>query len=154
MQEKEQCKLLQRIIDAELFVVNLKEAAAADLKQMAALKLAFLRSTNIDDWESAQHCFLQPTMAQWMIFNSFVNQMWLPLLCEKSEAMLLVLVSLTAGWWADEILIDWKILKLSTNCTVGIFTAFTKEYCYHSVTNAFQLVFQVRCIVVRSVVEV
>lgn len=54
MQEKEQCKLLQRIIDGELSIVDLKEAAA-DVKQMAALKLAFLRSTNIDNWESAQH---------------------------------------------------------------------------------------------------
>ena len=55
MQEKEQCKLLQRIIDGELSIVDLKKAAI-DVKQMAALKLAFLRSINIDDWESAQHC--------------------------------------------------------------------------------------------------
>ena len=40
-------------------------------------------------------------MVEWMNLhqnNSFVNWMPLPLLCEKSGAMLLVLVGLTAGW--------------------------------------------------------
>ena len=40
------------------------------------------------------------TMAQWMNLHrnsSFVNQMRLPLLYEKSGALLLVLVGLTAG---------------------------------------------------------
>ena len=40
------------------------------------------------------------TMAQWMNLhwnNSFVNRTQLPLLCEKFGAILLVLVSLTAG---------------------------------------------------------
>ena len=40
MDEGEQCKLLQRVIDGELSIVELKEAAA-DVKQLAALKLAF-----------------------------------------------------------------------------------------------------------------
>ena len=33
--------------------------------------------------------------------NSFVNQTRLPLLCEKSGAILVVLVGLTAGWQAS-----------------------------------------------------
>ena len=43
-------------------------------------------------------------MAQWINLhrnNSFVNGMRLPLLCEKSGAILLVLVGLTAAWQAD-----------------------------------------------------
>ena len=44
--------------------------------------------------------------------NSFVNRMQFPLLCEKSGAILLVLVGLMAGWQAsDEILADFKIFK-------------------------------------------
>ena len=53
MEEKEQCKLLQRVIDGELSIVDLKQAAV-DVKHLESLKLAFLRSTNIDSWESAQ----------------------------------------------------------------------------------------------------
>ena len=44
------------------------------------------------------------TMAQWMNLhrnNNFVNQMRLPLLCEKSGAILLVLVGLTVDWQSD-----------------------------------------------------
>ena len=68
------------------------------------------------------------TTAQWMNLhrnNSFVNWMRLPWLCEKSEAILLVLVGLTAGSSArrqsDEILVDSKIL---TDCIVRIFMVF------------------------------
>ena len=43
--------------------------------------------------------------------SSFVNQTRFPLLCEKSGAILLVLVGLTAGRQADEILVDFKIFK-------------------------------------------
>ena len=46
---------------------------------------------------------LRNTMVQWMNVdrnNSFVNRTRLPLLCEKSGAILLVLVGLTAGWLA------------------------------------------------------
>ena len=52
--------------------------------------------------------------AQWMSLqrnSSFVNRTQFPLLCEKSRAMLLVLVGLTAGWQSDEILVDFEIFK-------------------------------------------
>ena len=61
--------------------------------------------------------------------NSFVNQMQLPLLCEKSEAILLVLVGLTAGRQAGrqtKYCQVRKFLKLSTDRTVGIFADFNK----------------------------
>ena len=53
MEEKEQYKLLQRVINGELSIVDLKQAAV-EVKQLESLKLAFLRSTNIDSWECAQ----------------------------------------------------------------------------------------------------
>ena len=76
-------------------------------------------------------------MAQWMILhrnNSFVNPMRLPLLCEKSGAILLVLVGLMAGRQAgrqsgrqsDEILIGLNFLKFSMDHIVRIFVAFNK----------------------------
>ena len=37
-----------------------------------------------------------------------------------------------------------------TNCAVRIFTVFNKafkEHCYHGITNAFRLIFQLKCIV-------
>ena len=81
------------------------------------------------------------SMAQWVNLhqnNSFINWMRLPLLCEKSGAILLVLVGLMAGRQAgrqsDKIRED---LKSSTDHIVGNFTA-----CYCSVTNAFQLFFR------------
>ena len=54
-------------------------------------------------------------MAQWMSLhwnNSFVNRMLLPLLCETSGAILLVLVCLTAGKQVDEILVDEILVDL------------------------------------------
>ena len=62
-------------------------------------------------------------MAQWIDLNqnnSFVNRTRLPSLCEKSGAILLVLVGHTAGRQAvqqagrqsDQILIDSKIFKI------------------------------------------
>ena len=63
-------------------------------------------------------------MAQWINLNwnnSFINRTRLPLLCEKSGAILLVLVGLTAGRQSDQTLVDSKI---STDCTVRIFTEF------------------------------
>ena len=48
--------------------------------------------------------------------NRFVNWMRLPLSCEKSEDILLVLVGLMASWQSDrqsdEILVDLKIIKI------------------------------------------
>ena len=59
------------------------------------------------------------TMAQLMNFhwnNGFINQTQLPLLCEKSGAILLVLVGLTAGrlavWQSDEILVGLESFKI------------------------------------------
>ena len=70
-------------------------------------------------------------MAQWINLNwnnSFVNQMRLPLLCEKSGAILLVLVGLMAGRLAgqqsDQILVGSK--NFSTDRTVRIFTEFNE----------------------------
>ena len=61
--------------------------------------------------------------------------MQFPLLCENSGTILLVLLGLTAGrpagspagQQADQILVDLKNLKLSTDHTVRIFTAFNKS---------------------------
>ena len=58
-------------------------------------------------------------VAQWINLNqnnSLINQTQLPLLCEKSGAILLVLVGLMADRLADrqsdQILVDSKILKI------------------------------------------
>ena len=45
------------------------------------------------------------SMAQWINLhqnNSFVKWTQLPLLCEKSGPILLVLVGLMAGWWQSD----------------------------------------------------
>ena len=73
-------------------------------------------------------------MMQWMNLhrnNSFINRTRLPLLCEKSGTILLVLVGLMAGRLAvrqaSSQMKYWEIskfLKFSTDCTIGIFTAF------------------------------
>ena len=59
-------------------------------------------------------------MAQWMNLhqnNSFVNRTRLPLFCEISGAVHLALVDLMAGrqagWLADEIKVNFEIIK---NC--------------------------------------
>ena len=72
-------------------------------------------------------------MAQWINLNrnnSFVYRTRLPLLCEKSGAILLVLVGLTtgrlAGQQSDQTLVGSKILKFSTYRTVRIFTEFNE----------------------------
>ena len=57
----------------------------------------------------------QNTMVQWMNLHQnkiFINWMQLPLLCEKSGAILLVLEGLTAGRQSDEILIDLENVKI------------------------------------------
>ena len=56
----------------------------------------------------------------------------LPLLCKKSGAIPLVLMSLTTGSprrQAGSQMIYWLILKFPTNHTVRIFTAFSKGTC-------------------------
>ena len=73
-------------------------------------------------------------MAQWINLHrnnsGFVNGTRLPLLCEKSGAILQVLVGLTAGSPAgrqsDEIREDLKINPVYTDRIVRIFIAFYK----------------------------
>lgn len=61
-------------------------------------------------------------------YNNFINYMLLPLSCENSEAIFLVLVGLVAcslaGWQSDEILEDLNFITLSGNHIVSIFTIF------------------------------
>ena len=86
-------------------------------------------------------------MAQWINLhrnNIFVNRTRLPLLCEKSRAILLVLVGLTPAWQAGIPAVRrnkgrfeefWNPLLIAL---LGILRRFTKVQCYCSVTNAFQ----------------
>lgn len=53
LEESSQCLLLQKVIDRELSVLELK-GAAAEMKNMAALKQSFLKLVNIDSWEEAE----------------------------------------------------------------------------------------------------
>ena len=53
LEEDDQCKLLQKIIDNELSIQELKQAAS-DIKIMTTLKKSFLKLVNIDSWEQAQ----------------------------------------------------------------------------------------------------
>ena len=87
-------------------------------------------------------------MAQWINLhrsNIFVNRTQLPLLCEKSGAILLVLVGLTVAWQAGRPAVRrnkgrfenfWNPLLIAL---LGILRCFMKVQCYCSVTNAFQL---------------
>jgi len=61
LDESSQCLLLQKVIDRELSVLELKGAAAemktmaaVKMKTMAALKQSFLKLVNIDSWEEAE----------------------------------------------------------------------------------------------------
>ena len=71
--------------------------------------------------------------------NSFVNRTQLPLLCEKSGAILLVPVGFTAGRQSDEILVDLEILYI-------LYRAFNEVTVFVIVLpiNAYQSVFQVK----------
>ena len=97
------------------------------------------------------------SMTQWINHwnNIFVNQTRLPLLCEKSGATLLVSVGLTVGRQA--VRRNTGRLKKNLNylqiASVGFLWSLTKVHCYHRVTNGFQLVFYVKCIV-RHVIKV
>ena len=78
-------------------------------------------------------------MMQWMNLhqnNSFVNWMRLPLLCEKSGAILLLLVGLT---------VVWQAVRRNTggfeNSPWITSVGFSWHLSYYSVTNAFQSVF-------------
>ena len=85
-------------------------------------------------------------MAQWTNLhwnNNFLNRMRLPLLREKSGAILLVLVGLKAGSPADRRNTGrFENFKNSVRISlVGFSWHFTKAQCYYSVSNVFQSVF-------------
>ena len=69
--------------------------------------------------------------------DSFINRTRLPLLCEKSGAILLVPVDLMAGWQSDKILIGLKILK---SPLLGFPQSQTKESIMIFITSVFWLV--------------
>ena len=52
----DQCSLLQRVVDME-FSLNDMQREATKLKQQLALKLAFVKLTNVQSWEEAQEEF-------------------------------------------------------------------------------------------------
>ena len=85
-------------------------------------------------------------MVQWvnrLQNNIFVNLPPLPLLCEISGALHLAQPGLMAGWWADEIQVNFEIFEVG--CRSKYFTQLsvrvTKVQHHYSLTNAFQLVF-------------
>jgi len=63
--------------------------------------------------------------------------MQLPFLCEKSEAIALVLPGLMAGWQADEIVLNLEICKIIYQMKYLTFCCFTKVWCNYHCTNAF-----------------
>ena len=76
----------------------------------------------------------------------------LPLLCEKSGTILLLLVGPTAGSpgrQSEEILVDLKFLKFSMDWIVRIFTGFNEG---KVLLYAFQSAFRVKCIL-RHVIK-
>ena len=67
-------------------------------------------------------------MAQWVNLNrnnGFVIVHRYSALSEKAGLVLLPLVGLTAGWLADEMRVDFEILKFSTGQTICIFASFS-----------------------------
>lgn len=53
LDEVDQCSLLSRLIGGKITLGDLK-TEAAEIKQMAALKTAFMRLTNTETWEQAE----------------------------------------------------------------------------------------------------
>ena len=53
------------------------------------------------------------TVAESSLEQQFCKSEKLPLLCEKSRAILLMLVGLTAVWQSDEILVDLNSLQIA-----------------------------------------
>lgn len=51
-----QCKLLQRVIDGELSLAELK-SESSKMKQLQSLRIAFVRLTNTKSWEDANSSF-------------------------------------------------------------------------------------------------
>ena len=66
--------------------------------------------------------------------------MGLPLLCEKSEAIFIVLVGLTGGQQSDEIVVNLNNFKFSTDCILRVYKVFYKGTVLLCVTNVFQSV--------------
>ena len=82
------------------------------------------------------------SMAQWMNLhrnNSFINWTWLPLLCERFGAILLVLVGLMAVRQSDKIVVDFEIFKILYRSIASLRFSLhlSKVQCYYSVTTAF-----------------
>ena len=72
-------------------------------------------------------------MAQWINVlwnNSFINPMWLPLLCRNSRAVALAELGLTAGWLAgwliDEMWVNFEFLKYILDRIFELFALFSK----------------------------
>jgi len=71
--------------------------------------------------------------------------MWLPLLCEKSGAIALVLPGLTAGrqagwlagWLADEIVLNLKFWNYILDEIFEFSLCLTKVQCYYRCINTF-----------------
>ena len=53
LDEDDQCKLLEKVINKELSIQELKNAGG-DIKIMTNLKKTFLKLVNIDSWQEAQ----------------------------------------------------------------------------------------------------
>ena len=67
-------------------------------------------------------------MAQWMNVlrnNSFVNPKRLPLLCRNSRAVALAEPGLTAGWLADKMRVNFKLLKFIVDQIFELFLHLT-----------------------------
>lgn len=58
LDEADQCTLLTQVIQGECSLSELK-VQAAELKQMKALRTAFVRLTNVESWEEAQELYPQ-----------------------------------------------------------------------------------------------
>jgi len=80
------------------------------------------------------------TLVQWinlLQYNSFCNRWQLPLSCEKTGAICiaLALLDLTAGWQADEIVLNSESFKFTYWMKYS--WCLTKVKCYYSCTNSF-----------------
>ena len=73
--------------------------------------------------------------------NSFVN---LPLLCEKSGAILLVLMGLMAGRQSDKILVDLEILNFLLIASLGFSWGLTRYSVIMMLPMHFSQFFQVK----------
>lgn len=71
LDEEDQSKLLQKVIDKKLTIQELKQAAT-EIKTIKALKKSFIKLVNIESWELAQEKFPQfASLDQLMKFSKF-----------------------------------------------------------------------------------